>query len=119
PNGTCGHYLDFMAYESGFAEYFTLYEKVDGFYWQPVQTIPNDAPPVWISVTVTESTRYGLTYTTYNGCESTPMKEFTLSPEVPMPSVTGDTDLCSGDNTTITASGAGASYRWYNGTTLI
>lgn len=116
PDGTCNNFPAVLVYANGDAEYFTLYKQVNGT-WQQVSTAPNDAPPIQFNLTVSQTTIYGISYT-YNGCE-TSLKGFTMNPVPAAPSVTGTTQVCSGQSAALTANGTGSSYRWYDGATLI
>src|SRR5690606_14779313 len=93
-----------------------LYEKVNGFYWEQRGIIFR--PTASYTFNVLQPTIFGVA-AVFGGCEST-KKEFTLSPGPQIPSVAGNLQVCQGQSTTLTATGAsGGSYRWYNGTTLI
>jgi len=68
-----------------------------------------------ITVTPRETTTYTVTVTDANGCEATTSATVTVH-ELPEPEVTGDTEICEGETTTLTATG-GSTYAWSNGNT--
>jgi gliding motility-associated-like protein len=63
-----------------------------------------------ITVTPTATTGYLVTGMDANGCEDTATVIITIHP-IPLVSITGDTDICEGESTTLTASGADG-YNW-------
>ena len=68
------------------------------------------------SVTVTPPlgiTSYSV-IVTQNICSDTAYRNVTVLP-VPVASITGDTEICEGESTTLTASPAGLQYSWDNG----
>lgn len=58
---------------------------------------------------------YSVTGTDANGCKNTAMKMVTMNP-LPTPTIIGNSQVCSGTSTTVTAFG-GNSYLWSNGET--
>ncbi|MGQ0829516.1 MAG: gliding motility-associated C-terminal domain-containing protein [Bacteroidota bacterium] len=65
-----------------------------------------------ITVTPASTTTYTLTATT-SGCTGSITVEVTVNP-TPVPTISGTTTICSGNSTTLTASGGGA-YMWSAG----
>ena len=63
----------------------------------------------------TESGTYTVTVTDDNGCTTTQSVELTVNPN-PQGTISGRTSICSGNSTTLTASGAN-SYTWSTGAT--
>lgn len=56
---------------------------------------------------------YSVIVTDVNGCTGSTNQSFTVHP-LPLPSISGDLDFCTGDNTTLTSSGNYLSYQWSN-----
>jgi gliding motility-associated-like protein len=67
------------------------------------------------SITVNLASEYIVTVTDANGCTATASRTLTVNP-LPNASITGDNEICAGENTIFTANG-GASYIWSNGKT--
>ena len=67
------------------------------------------------SFSTTESGAYTVTVTNANGCSATASATVTVNP-LPEVAVTGNTYICSGGSTVLTATGA-ATYMWSNGST--
>ncbi|WP_264520933.1 T9SS type A sorting domain-containing protein [Flavobacterium sp. N1994] len=88
---------------------FMLYEySVDNGSWQSSTQFNNLAPGTH-TISVRE--------TTYLGCSgATTTSFFTIDNPIPQVSIIGSNFVCSGSNTTLTASG-GSSYLWSNGST--
>ena len=63
-----------------------------------------------VSVSPTTSTNYSVTITSADGCSRVESTLVTVNP-LPVANVSGNTTICDGDNTTLTASG-GQSYLW-------
>ncbi|MCU0435508.1 MAG: DUF2341 domain-containing protein [Bacteroidia bacterium] len=83
----------------------------DAYDWQPGGYSGNP-----ITIPVSTSTTFTLTGTDNNtGCSSTQQLSITVLP-VPVVSITGNTIICPGDATTLSASG-GLFYTWSNGDT--
>lgn len=68
-----------------------------------------------VTVTPSSSTSYSVVVTSPNGCSDTATYPVTVTP-VPVASISGSTDICSGASTQLTASG-GAAYSWSTGAT--
>ncbi|MDX2280653.1 MAG: SdrD B-like domain-containing protein, partial [Saprospiraceae bacterium] len=68
-----------------------------------------------ITVTPSASTNYTVTVTGANGCTDTDTKTVTVN-GLPAASISGNSPICNGQSTTLTASG-GTSYTWSNGAT--
>ena len=66
-----------------------------------------------VMVSPTSTTPYTVTVTDSNGCTDTETSTVTVN-SLPVASISGDLTVCSGENTTLTATG-GTSYQW-NGT---
>ena len=66
-------------------------------------------------VTVTNPGTYTVTVLLPNGCSSSASAEVTAA-SLPTPSISGNTTVCQGQTTTLTANG-GTSYEWSNGST--
>lgn len=66
-----------------------------------------------LSVSPTSTTTYDAVLTDANGCEDTDQVEVTVNP-LPSVSAGSNVAICTGENTTLTASGA-ATYTWDNG----
>ncbi len=77
--------------------------------WSPGnQTLP--------SIQVTQTGEYGLTVTNHLGCQG--MDTFTVqSKNLPSPTILGDSILCPGETSLLTADSGYASYQWTNGDT--
>ncbi|MBK8826620.1 MAG: T9SS type A sorting domain-containing protein [Saprospiraceae bacterium] len=75
----------------------------------------NGATSTSITVSPTATTTYNVTVTDGNGCQASTSVTVTVNP-LPTPSITGDTEICTGASTTLTASG-GTAYVWSNGAT--
>jgi gliding motility-associated-like protein len=78
-------------------------------------------PPLSLNATLTTiapatSTTYKVTATDPFGCPATSSYDLTVS-AIPPITITGNTDICLGQSTTLTASVVGASYLWSNGAT--
>ena len=67
------------------------------------------------SITVSTPGTYTVTASLPNGCSSTASAEVTVA-SAPTPTILGNTTLCQGQSTTLTANG-GNSYLWNNGST--
>lgn len=67
------------------------------------------------SVTINAFGVYNVTGTTAAGCTGSASVTVTVSPN-PTITITGDTELCPGETTALTANG-GTSYMWFDGTT--
>ena len=67
------------------------------------------------SISVSNASTYTVTVSDANGCSATATASVTVNP-VPSGSISGNTSLCAGESTTLTASG-GNSYRWNTGAT--
>ena len=80
--------------------------------WTPTLNLtnPNNASPV---ASPKSTTRYLVTVSDAAGCEDTASVLVTVNPS-PIVTISGDTVICLGDNTTLTASG-GSSYSWSTG----
>jgi hypothetical protein len=70
----------------------------------------NGATEASITVSPTATTTYNVTVTDGNGCQASTSVTVTVNP-LPTPSITGDTEICNGATTRLTASG-GTSYVW-------
>ncbi len=68
-----------------------------------------------ITVSPTTNTTYTVTATDVNGCTNSATRAVTVNP-LPTPTITGTTGICSGNSTTITATG-GNTYSWNTGQT--
>ncbi|MCX7744779.1 MAG: PKD domain-containing protein [Flavobacteriales bacterium] len=68
-----------------------------------------------ITVSPTSNTTYTVTVTGAGGCSATLSQTVTVN-SVPTPVISGTTNICNGQSTTITASG-GSSYAWNTGAT--
>jgi hypothetical protein len=68
-----------------------------------------------ITVSPTQTTTYAVTATGSNGCTASTNQTVTVSP-APNPVIAGTNTICSGNSTTLTASG-GTSYVWSTGAT--
>ncbi|MEZ4910998.1 MAG: hypothetical protein R2774_09055 [Saprospiraceae bacterium] len=66
-----------------------------------------------ITVSPSSTTSYTVTVTSDKGCESTTSVTVIVNP-LPNGSISGDTEICIGESTTLTASG-GSSYAWSTG----
>ncbi|MBK9741701.1 MAG: hypothetical protein IPO94_01505 [Saprospiraceae bacterium] len=75
----------------------------------------NGATEASITVSPTATTTYNVTVTNDNGCQASTSVTVTVNP-LPTASITGDTEICTGASTTLTASG-GTTYAWSNGAT--
>ena len=75
----------------------------------------NGATTATITVTPASMTTYSVTVTDANGCTDSQSVTVTVDPP-PVAAISGNTILCAGQSTTLTASG-GASYLWNNGAT--
>ncbi|TND10638.1 MAG: psrP1 [Bacteroidetes bacterium] len=67
------------------------------------------------TITPASTTTYTLTATDANGCSASTTATITVNP-LPNAAITGNTTICSGQNTTLTATGSG-NYLWSNGAT--
>ncbi|MCR4856680.1 MAG: T9SS type A sorting domain-containing protein [Bacteroidales bacterium] len=67
------------------------------------------------SVVVSTTGNYTVTVSLPNGCSSTASMNVTVA-DVPVPTIMGNTTICDGENTTLTANG-GNSYLWSNDST--
>ena len=67
------------------------------------------------SITVNISGQYTVTVTNAQGCSATASTYVTVN-ALPVPTITGNTSICQGETTTLTASG-GTSYQWSNNAT--
>ena len=68
---------------------------------------------VWMGSTYTTSGNYSVTYTNTAGCDSIVTLHLTINP-IPEVTITGNTTICPGGSTTLTASGADT-YSWSTG----
>ncbi|MBK9737332.1 MAG: hypothetical protein IPO92_21215 [Saprospiraceae bacterium] len=75
----------------------------------------NGASTTSITVTPNITTSYSVTVTTVNGCVESTSATVTVHP-LPVIGLVGDTEICNGETTRLTASG-GTSYLWSNGVT--
>ncbi|WP_417266134.1 T9SS type A sorting domain-containing protein [Brumimicrobium sp.] len=66
-----------------------------------------------VNVSPTSTTEYTVTGTDNNGCTSTDVVSVNVNAE-PVVSISGNTSICEGETTSLTASGA-ATYTWSNG----
>jgi gliding motility-associated-like protein len=66
-----------------------------------------------ISVSPTSNTSYSVSVTDANGCSATASINVTVNP-LPIVNISGNTTICNGQSTTLTATGGG-SYQWSNG----
>ncbi len=78
-------------------------------------TWSNGATTNSITLTPTATTTYTVTATNASGCTGSVSTTVTVNP-LPIATVTGNTTICSGQSTTLTASG-GQTYTWSNGAT--
>ncbi len=62
------------------------------------------------SITVNVASEYIVTVTDVNGCTATASRTLTVNP-LPIASITGDNEICAGENTIFTANG-GVTYLW-------
>ncbi len=67
------------------------------------------------SIVVSTSGNYTVTVSLPNGCSSTASTNVTVA-DVPVPVIMGNTSICEGQTTTLTANG-GSNYLWNNGST--
>jgi predicted transcriptional regulator len=67
----------------------------------------------WQDVSPTVTTTYTVTVTDDNGCQASTSVTIIVNP-LPIPTISGDLEICVGETTRLTASG-GASYSWSNG----
>jgi hypothetical protein len=72
----------------------------------------NNAPPMISIFIPSVNTDYNVTVKDANGCTMTDTKTLVVKP-LPNVVITGNTDICGGTSTTLTASGGGT-YRWGN-----
>ncbi|MBK8670922.1 MAG: hypothetical protein IPN89_16330 [Saprospiraceae bacterium] len=75
----------------------------------------NGATTSAITISPTSTTTYNVTVTDANGCQASASVTVTVNP-LPTPAITGNTVICNGESTTLTASG-GTTYVWSNGAT--
>ncbi|MBK7699433.1 MAG: hypothetical protein IPJ39_12225 [Saprospiraceae bacterium] len=75
----------------------------------------NGATEASITVSPTATTTYNVTVTDGNGCQASTSVTVTVHP-LPIASISGDKEICTGASTTLTASG-GTAYVWSNGVT--
>ncbi|MBK7699430.1 MAG: hypothetical protein IPJ39_12210 [Saprospiraceae bacterium] len=75
----------------------------------------NGATSTSITVSPTATTTYNVTVTDGNGCQASTSVTVTVHP-LPTASISGDTEICTGTTTRLTASG-GTSYTWSTGAT--
>ncbi|MBL0101364.1 MAG: hypothetical protein IPP49_16100 [Saprospiraceae bacterium] len=75
----------------------------------------NGATTSVITVSPASTTTYNVTVTDANGCQASTSVTVTVNP-LPTPAITGNTVICNGASTTLTASG-GTTYVWSNGST--
>ncbi len=68
---------------------------------------------IWLDSTYTASGNYSITYTNAMGCDSVITLHLTINP-IPEVAITGNTTICPGGSTVLTATGAD-SYMWSNG----
>ncbi|MBK8670920.1 MAG: hypothetical protein IPN89_16320 [Saprospiraceae bacterium] len=73
----------------------------------------NGATTSAITVSPTSTTTYNVTVTDSNGCQASTSLTVTVNP-LPTPAIAGNTVICNGGSTTLTASG-GTIYVWSNG----
>lgn len=67
------------------------------------------------SITVNTSGQYTVTVTNAQGCSATASTYVTVN-ALPVPTISGNTSICQGETSTLTANG-GTSYRWSNSST--
>ena len=67
------------------------------------------------SITVNTSGQYTVTVTNAQGCSATASTYVTVN-ALPVPTISGNTNICQGETSTLTANG-GTSYRWSNSST--
>jgi gliding motility-associated-like protein len=82
------------------------------YVWTPATGLNNTAGAVVIA-SPSVTTKYYVTGTVGNNCSSTDSIIVTINP-IPIAKITGDTIICIGDSTTLTASG-GKNYLWLPG----
>ncbi len=75
----------------------------------------NGETTYWIDVNPVGTTTYSVTVTDVNGCKASTSTTVTVNP-LPVVTISGDTEICVGESTTLTASG-GSNYTWSNGST--
>ncbi|MFZ1619930.1 MAG: hypothetical protein WAT72_04775, partial [Microgenomates group bacterium] len=75
----------------------------------------NGASTSAITVSPTSTTTYNVTVADANGCQASTSETVTVNP-LPTPIIAGNTVICNGGSTTLTASG-GTTYVWSNGAT--
>ncbi|MBS1686530.1 MAG: tandem-95 repeat protein [Bacteroidetes bacterium] len=84
--------------------------------WSPSTGLNNAgvANPT-VTVSGAGSTKYYLTVTDGNGCYGVDSTNLTILPQPSVSVAAADTDICTGQTTTLTASGspAGGTYQWY------
>ncbi|HFB99670.1 MAG TPA: hypothetical protein ENJ53_02585, partial [Phaeodactylibacter sp.] len=82
-----------------------------------VDYIWSDGTTTTQEITVTESGTFTVTITDLNGCTSSSEIDVTVNTP-PSPIITGASSFCSGNNTTLDATGNYTAYSWSNGDTL-
>jgi PKD repeat protein len=70
-----------------------------------------------LQVQPTVNSTYTVTVTDANGCQNTAQKSIIVKP-LPTVTISGNTEICEGDQTTLTASG-GVSYAWSSGDSTV
>ena len=68
------------------------------------------------NISVSQSGVYTVTATNVEGCSATAQVNITVNP-LPSVNITGNSNFCQGDNTTLTATGA-STYMWSNNSTV-
>ena len=66
-------------------------------------------------ITVSNAGYYSVTVSLPNGCSASANANVSINPQ-PVPTISGNTTICQGETTTLTANG-GVSYRWSNNAT--
>ncbi len=66
-------------------------------------------------ITVSDAGYYSVTVSLPNGCSASANANVSINPQ-PVPTISGNTTICQGETTTLTANG-GVSYRWNNNAT--
>ena len=106
-----GDYIQNFIAVNGCDSVVTLHLTVNTSYHSE-QTAVACGQYVWRDSTYTTSGDYSITYTTESGCDSIFTLHLTINP-IPEVVITGNTTICPGGSTTLTATGAD-SYMWSN-----